>query len=441
MSSDKDQEYFSDGLAEELINDLSRIRGLRVAARTSSFHFRGETEDPHTVGEKLHVGAILEGSVRKEGKRVRITAQLISTANGFNLWSETYDREMNDIFAVQEDIGRSVAASLRVTLLGGATPAPAAQGKNPEAYNAYLEGEYFRARRSKENLDKAAGYYEQAIKLDPGYAPAWAGLAAVRSGQADYGYAPADEGYRNAREAVDRALALDPNLAQAHAETGWIKNHYDWDWTGADAAYQRALILEPGNAEVVRRASSSQFTLGRYDEAISLIRRAVELDPLSAPSYDDLGEIYYYAGRGAEAVAAFKKTLELNPGFPAARTNLGRIALAHGDPQQALTEMEREPEAAWRNQGLALAYFALGRKKEADAALAGYVATYHAGAAFQVAEIYAFRRETDKAFEWLERAYVQRDAGLAEMKGDPLLKNLEHDARYAAFLKKMRLPL
>lgn len=441
MSAEKNQEYFSDGLAEELIHDLAKIQGLRVAARTSSFQFRGNTVDPQTVGKRLNVAAILEGSVRKDGNKVRITAQLINAATGFNLWSETYDRKLSDIFAVQEDIGRSVAASLKVTLLGVGTEASAAQGKNPQAYNAYLQGEYFRTRRSQQNLERAAGYYEQAINLDPDYAQAWAGLAEVRSSQADYAFLPTDQAYGEARKAAERAVTLNPNLAQAHAATGWIKNHYDWDWTGADASFQRALALEPGNADTVRRASLSLFTLGRFDEAISLIRRAVQLDPLSAGAYDDLGQINYYAGRDDEAVAAFNKTLELNPSFPAARVYLGRVALERGDPQRAMTEMEREPDAAWRGQGLALTYFALGRKAEADAALAAYVSKYHAGAAFQIAEIYAFRGETNQAFAWLERAYAQRDAGLSEMKGDPLLKNLERDPRYTAFLKKMRLPL
>jgi len=441
MSPEKNQEYFSDGLAEELLNDLAKIPGLRVAARTSSFQFKGKNEDLRTVGEKLNVGAILEGSVRKQGSRVRITAQLIKAGDGFHLWSETYDREMNDIFAVQEDIARAVAGSLKVALLGGKTATPSAQGTNAEAYNAYLQGEYFLKRHGKENLEKSIGYYEQAIKLDSGYAPAWVGLARARSNQADRGYLPVEEGYRKAREAAERALALDPNLAEAHAAMGGIKMSYDWDWAGADASYQRALALEPGNATVVRDAAVLAKTLGRFEEAMALDRRAVELDPINVPShFNTLGLAAYYAGRSEEAAAAFKKTLELNPEFPGTHTSLGQVYLAQAHPQEALAEMEREPEPAFRLQGQALAYHALGRKKEADAALAELIAKYHAEAAFQIAEVYAFRREADPAFEWLERAYAQRDSGLAEMKGDPLLKSLERDPRYAAFLKKMRLP-
>jgi TolB-like protein/class 3 adenylate cyclase len=439
MSSEKNQEYFSDGLAEELLNDLAKIPGLRVAARTSSFQFKGKNEDLRTVGEKLNVGAILEGSVRRQGSRVRITAQLIKVGDGFHLWSETYDREMNDIFAVQDEIARSVAGSLKVALLGKKTAIPSAQGTNADAYNAYLQGEYFLKRHGKENLEKSLGYYEQAIKLDPGYAPAWVGLAAARSDQADRGYLPVEEGYRKAREAAERALALDANLAEAHAAMGGIKLSYDWDWTGADASYQRALALEPGNAKFIRNAAVLAKTLGRLDEALAQDRRAVELDPLSVPAHNTLGIAAYYAGRLEEAAAAFKKALELNPEFPGTHTDLGQVYLAQRHPQEALAEMERESEPELRLQGQALAYHALGRKKESDVALAELIAKYQAEAAFQIAEVYAFRGEADRALEWLERAYSQRDSGLAEMKGDPLLKSLERDPRYAAFLKKMRL--
>ncbi len=440
MSAEKNQEYFSDGLAEELLNDLARIQGLRVAARTSSFQFKGKTEDVRSVGEKLNVGNVLEGSVRREGKRVRITAQLINASDGFHLWSETYDRELDDIFAVQDDIARSVAESLRVALLGGKTATPSKPGRNAEAYNAYLQGRYFFERRSKEDLEKAISYYEQAIKLDPEYSPAWAGLGRARDDQAGGGYLPVEEAYRKARAAVERALALDPNLAEAHAAMGRIKNTYDWDWAGADASFRRALALEPGNAGVVREAGNMALTQGRLEEAIALYGRAVALDPLSPRAHNSLGIAAYYAGRLDEAEAAVKKALELSPERVGTHTLLGRIYLVQAQPQKALAEMQREVELVWRLNGLAMVYHALGRKQESDAALAELTAKYQADFAYQIAEVYAFRGEADRAFAWLERAYVQRDGGLTEMKGDPLLKNLERDPRYAAFLKKMRLP-
>ncbi len=439
MSPEKNQEYFSDGLAEELLTDLAKIPGLRVAARTSSFQFKGKNEDLRTVGEKLNVGAILEGSVRKEGKKVRITAQLIKAADGFHLWSESYDRELNDIFAVQENIARAVAASLKVKLLGGA--ASSAQSKNPDAYNAYLKGRYFLQRGGGEDLEKAISHYEQAIKLDPNYAAGWAGLAETQSTQADEGFVPVDVGYPKAREAVERALALDPNLAEAHAAMGRIKMSYDWDWAGADAAYQRALALEPGNAWVVRHAADLAATLGRFDEAIAQDRRTVELDPLSPTNYIFLGRHACDAGRLDEAIAAYKKGLELNPDSPGVHAYLGVLFLVQGHPQQALTEMEQDPDVPWRLYGRSLVYHVVGRNQQSDAALAEYIAKDSAEAAYQIAEIYAFRGEADRAFQWLERAYAQRDGGLTWIKGDPLLKNLERDPRWAAFLKKMRLPV
>jgi eukaryotic-like serine/threonine-protein kinase len=437
MSANTSDQYFSDGLADELINDLSRVQGLRVMARASSFKF-SSNDDPHMVGEKLHVGAVLEGSVRKQGDQVRISAQLISTANGFNLWSERYDRKLKDIFAVQEDIGRAVTHSLKVKLLGGATARPE-QSTSGEAYNAYLQGKFFLDRLDKTSLERALDYFEQAVKLDPKYTLAWVGIAEVHSFQADLSYVPTEEGYRQAREAVEHALALDPNLPEVHAAMGYMMAD-NWDWVRAEAEYQRALALAPGNAEVVWQAGELAVTLGRFDDAIALYRRAMELDPLSARSHLSLGYTCYYAGRLEEAIAELKKALEINPQLPSGHEALGIIYLAQGHAREALAEMQREPAEGFRLQGLALAYYALGQKKQSDSALAELMAKHRADAAFQIAEIYSFRGQTDNAFEWLDRAYAQRDGGLAVMKGDPLLKSIEHDPRYTAVLKKVHLP-
>ena len=441
MSPEKNQEYFADGLAEDLLNNLAKVPGLKVVGRTSSFQFKGKNEDLRVIGEKLNVVTVLEGSVRREGKRVRITAQLVNAGDGFDVWSESYDRDLHDIFAVQDEIARAVAGSLKVKLLGERTTAPSGRSKNVEAYNAYLQGRYFYERRSKEDLEKAVANYEQAIRLDPDYAAAWAGLGAARTWQAASGYVPVDEGYRKAQGAVEKALALDANLAEAHTALGAIGMFYTWDWGGADASYQRALALEPGNATVVTNSAQMAATLGRFEQAMTLDRRAIELDPLSAPGYSFLGLNALYAGRLEEAAAAYKKALELNPEFPGAHNPLGRIYLAQSHPQAALDEMERETEPAFRLQGLALAYHALGRKQESDAALAELTAKHQVTWAYQIAQVYAFRGEVDQAFAWLERCYAQHDGGLAQIKGDPLLKNIERDPRYAAFLKKMRLPV
>ncbi len=443
MSPAKDQEYFADGLAEELLNKLAKIPELKVVARTSSFQFKGKTEDLRVIGEKLNVTTILEGSVRKEGNRVRVTAQLISTADGFHLWSETYDREMTDIFAVQDEIARSVAGALKVELFGQQAVAASgpARNVNVEAYNAYLQGRYFYERGSQADLEKAVGYYEQAIRLDLDFALPWAGLSETRQWQAGQGWVPMAEGYRQTRVAAERALALDPNLAAAHAALGSVQVWWDWDWAGADASLKRALALEPRNANVLRAATELARTLGRFEEGLALGRRAAELDPLSVWVHQTLGYTAFYAGRLEEAEAVCSKAVELGPENPIARDSLAMVYLGQGRRQEALAVVTQERDPFWRLYGLALTHHALGQKKESDAALAEFVEKFGDLGYFQIAEVYAFRGEADRAFEWLERAYAQHDPGCALVKGDPLLKNIERDPRYVAFLRKMRLPV
>ncbi len=439
MSPQKDQEYFSDGLAEELLNDLAKIRDLRVAARTSSFQFKGKTEDLRVVGEKLNVGNVLEGSVRKEGNKVRITAQLIKAADGFHLWSETYDRDLNDIFAVQEDIARAVTSALQVTLLGA--PAAATHRTNSEAYDLTLQGRYFLARRSRENIEKATTYFKQAIARDDAYAPAWAGLSDAYFGQAGGGYAPADASFREARNAAEHALTLDPNLAEGHASLARVKLNYDWDWNGADAEIQRGLALAPNDALILRQAAAIAGTVGRIDDAMRIARETTVVDPLTASNWHNLGLLAWFAGRLDEAERAFRKALELTPQRAGSHRGLALVHLAQGHPEEALADVRLEPEPIWQGEALAIVYHALGRKREADEALADYIERFQNEAAFQIAGIYAFRGDTDRAFEWLDRAYTQRDAGVAELKANPLFKSIEKDPRYGAFLKKLKLPL
>jgi eukaryotic-like serine/threonine-protein kinase len=439
LSAEKNQEYFADGLAEELLNALAQIPELKVAARSSSFQFRGEHGDLRVIGRKLDVATVLEGSVQMEGRHVRISAELVNTASGFTLWSHTYDQELDDIFAVQDEIARSVSSALKVKLLGRSETPPAPPVHAGEAYECYLQGKYFAGRRTSEDLQRAIGYYERALQIDPRYALAWVGLADVHSAQADLGAAPVDAAYAKARDEVDKALSLEPDLAAAHAALGWIRVSHDWDWAGADSAYKRALELEPGNASVIRRAAALAGTLGRIDEAISLDKRGITLDPLSVSAESNLGMHELYAGRLDEAAAAFRKALELNPDFGSAHAFLGRVELRLGHAAAALQEMEREKDPFWRLYGLALAYHAMGERAEADSALRELVEKDQNDAAFQIAEVCAARGEVDKAFAWLDRAYVQRDGGFNEMKGDPLLGSLERDPRYAALLKKLHL--
>ncbi len=438
LSPEGDQEYFTDGLSEELINVLAQIRDLKVAGRTSSFQFKDRGEDLRVIGEELNVSTILEGSVRKSGDRVRVWVQLLNAADGFHIWSQTYDRTLDDIFAVQDDIAASVARALELTLLKSYG---ASEGKAPtaDAYNLYLQGHYFYEKGTAESLAGAADYLAQAVELDPGFARGFAELAAVRSRQADNGYLPAAEGYSQARKAVDRALELDPELGVAWAALGWIRNSYDWDWAGADEAYSRAIELDPGNARVVRSAASLAATRGRLDEAFELGKRAAALDPLSVSVYLNRAHHAMRAGRLGEAEDAAQKALELNPDRPWARSLLGRALLVQSRPAEALAEFEQEAHPALRLHGLALAHHALANPTAATAALAELTERFGDDAAFQVAEVHAFRGDTDAAFEWLERAYAQRDGGLADMLRDPFLVGLEDDPRWHPFLAKMGL--
>ena len=439
LSQEKDQEYFSDGLAEELLNNLAKIQGLHVAAWSSSVQFKAKNEDLRTIGDKLNVATVLEGSVRKQGPRVRINAQLIKVSDGFHLWSEVYDRDLTDIFAVQAEIARSVAGSLRVALLGEKLPSPLAT--NIDAYNAYLQGKFFFASPTKENLEKAIAFYKQAISLDPSYSPAWAALSKGYSLQAEaYSTVRIQEDYGRAREAAQRALELDPSLAAAHVALAQIQQYYDWDWPGANASYQQALALEPGNAEVLEGSAGLAAILNHFEQALTWSRRAVELDPLQASAHQSLAFYAWWAGRLDEAEAAVRKGLEIDPQFPWMHAVLGRVYLAKSRPQEALAEAEQDVMPELRLQGLSLAYYALGRKQESDQALMEMVAKYQEHAAFQIAEVYAYRREVDSAITWLDRAYIQHDGGLTFMKGDPLMVNMKLDPRYIAFLKKMRLP-
>jgi tetratricopeptide (TPR) repeat protein len=330
---------------------------------------------------------------------------------------------------------------LQIKLLGAKTTPPPVRSSNAEAFNAYLQGRYFLlGRRTRGTLAKAVSYFEQAVNLDPGYAQAWVGLGQARSDQAGWAYVPVEEGYRTGREAVERALRLNPNLAEAHAVLGSIRMSHDWDWAGADESFKRALALEPGNPIVVSGAGSLAWILGRLDEAIGLYRKAIEIDPLNANLYYYIGVVLHYAGRQEEAMSALNKALELAPEMEFAHALLCRVSLAQGHLQEALAEAVKEKDPAFRLWGLALACHALGRKKESDANLAELISKFQTDDPYQIAGVYAFRGEKDEAFKWLDRARNERDPGMIEMKGDPLLKNLEQSPRYPELLAKMRLP-
>jgi TolB-like protein/DNA-binding winged helix-turn-helix (wHTH) protein/Tfp pilus assembly protein PilF len=443
MSPAKDQEYFSDGLAEQLINDLATVSGLKVVGRSSAFQFKGKNEDVRSVGRQLGVANILEGSVRKDGGRVRITVALTKVDDGFQLWTETYDREINHIFAAQDEIARAVTGALQVKLVSpnSLEHSPGLR-TNPEAYQAYLHGQYFIARGQDErDLDKALSYADQAIKGDTHYASAWAQRSQVLETMVRIGRSENTEGYRAARESARNAIALDPNLATGYLAMAMVQMNHDWDWEGADASLKRAGLLEPGSAEVLRDRAHLARVVGRVDEAIKLYRQAIALDPLKANFHLALGYELYVGGRYAETQAVLRRAQDLNPQLSSLHLTRGQILSSEGHQQEALAEMESETGDWEKLSGETLAYYALGRREESDNALRKLIATHQNDCAYEVAEAYAYRGEIDKAFEWLDRAYRQRDSGTPEFKTDPLMGSLHQDPRYAELLKKMHLPI
>jgi TolB-like protein/class 3 adenylate cyclase/Flp pilus assembly protein TadD len=440
MSAGKDQEYFSDGLSEELLNRLTKIPELKVIGRTSSFSFKGKNEDLRIVGEKLGVAHILEGSVQKEGNQIRVTAQLIRTADGFNLWSDKYDRNLEGIFKLQDEIANAVVKQLRLKLLIP-IDTKASSSTNTEVYNLLLQGNYFVGKRDKENLAKALDYYLKALAIDSLNARSWAAVGKCYVLQSNWGWIDRKEGLQKAMIAANKSIALDNTEAEGHYVSGQVKM-WDFDWVGAEAEYQKVLDLEPGHADALRITGFLYRCTGHFNEAIRLTKQSLSLDPVQAHAYFNFGQLLYHANELEEAIGAYKKLLELNPQFPRAHIFLGKVYLLQRKPHMALAEMRQEAgDEAWRSFGLILAYQALDSKKEADQLLSDYLVRFQKNNMYQLAEIYAFRGEKNKAFEFLEKSYTAREARLTYLKGDPLLKNLESDPRYKAFLKKMNLPV
>jgi len=443
LTGDPSKEYLADGLTEETISHLGRLNPeqLGVIARTSVMGYKHTDERLDQIGRDLSVQYVLENSLRESGSHIRITAQLIQVKDQTHLWAQDFDYLAKDMLNVQDDVAKSVVQQIRLRLSSQQQANLAeSHSVNPEALDAYMHGYYFFERNTDKDTEMAAKYYERATQLDPSYALAWVWLSRVRNWQANAGLIPAEEGHRLAREAVERALALNPNLAEAHAQMGRIKQQVDFDWAGADASLQRAIALDPGNPEVVRMATGSAALFGRFDEALPLNRRAVALDPLNADSWESLGETEFFMGQLEKAAADVKKGLELSPDVWPGPGLLGEIYVMQGRPQDALPEIELVRQPFLRAFLYAIAYHALDREKESDTALRELVAKYHEGGGYQIAQVYAFRNQSDEAFEWLERAYAQHDSGLIGTKVEPLLKSLHKDPRYAAFLRKLNLP-
>jgi TolB-like protein/Tfp pilus assembly protein PilF len=439
MSEKKDQEYFSDGLSEELINMLTKVTDLRVPARTSSFYFKGKQTTIADIAKALGVAHVLEGSVRKSGNTLRITAQLVRVDNGYHVWSETYDRKLDDIFKVQDEIAGEVVRALKASLLErgvpGATPAV-----STEAYNLFLQGQHFAARRTLADIATAIDYFEKAVQREPGYAEAWAALAFADAWQAQFGAGNVDVQMEKARLAARQAIRLNPKLPEAHATMALINSSYDFDWASARSETDLALSLDRSNPDALLLAGLIDWMFGRTDEAIARYREALNVDPLRADGYLFLGGALYSGGHLDEAADALRATMKLNPNQVKAHFFLALTELQHGRPQTARETMAAEQAPWYRLAGLAIVDHALGRKAESDSALAELCNRYGGDSAAQIAEAYAYRGEVDEAFKWLNRGYRQRDPGLRFLKVDPLFAALRVDPRYKAFLRKMKLP-
>ena len=446
-SDDPANEYFSDGMSEEFISSLSRLRDLKVIGRSSSFQFKGKTADSKVIGEKLGVYYLLEGSVQRSAGRVRIWVELIKSGDGATLWSESYDRDLKDVFAAQSEIAERVAKELKVALLGnngqtvGLATAATPSNQNVEAYNALLQGNFYSRRVTAEDTRKAIGYYEEAIRLDPHYALAYAKLSiqaeALANNYSSLTSKEKQEVTAKARGAAERALQLDPNLAEAHMAKGYILHLLDFDFAGAEAEFRRALELAPQDPSTAMTLSGLLATLGRLDEAATVAQRATVLDPLRSGVYSNLAAYLVALGRYDEADAALHKSIAFQPQAAQNYDWLAIIQILRGQPGSAVELAKQETDPFWRTYALAQAYFAHGDRAEADAELKKMIDTDADGAGSQIAAVYALRKKPDKMFEWLDRAWSTQDPGVAVLLFDPFLRAYRDDPRFIAFAQKI----
>jgi len=441
MSNDPDQEYFSDGISEELLNLLAKIPEFQVAGRTSSFTFKGKNQDLRDIGQTLGVENILEGSVRKSADQVRITAQLVKAGDGFHLWSETYDRTLDDIFAVQDEIAGEVVTALKVKLLGGTETVPTAQAdiRNGASYDAYLKGLFYYNKSGDENLSKAAGYMQEAVDLAPQSALAWAGLSRALAGHAGQAVADPAELVIRAREAAYKALALDANLPDAHLAMADLKNQWDWDWAGAETAANHVLALRPGDLDAQMILVELRVAFNQLEQAEHVVRAVLAKDPLNTRHPRMLVRILYYLQRYDEALQLAESELESDSHMPYIRSWMAAILTSQGRASEALQYAKSEPVLFARLFGLAVAHHALGNLEEATAAQLQLDETYGANASSQQAIIFASWGEQDTALDWLEIAVTHHDPGIVDIKSDISLATLRGHPRYEALLRKMNL--
>jgi TolB-like protein/Tfp pilus assembly protein PilF len=445
-SGEASQQYFSDGISEDLITALSQFPGLKVIGRSSAFQFRDSKEDSRGIGAKLGVAHLLEGSVRKSGDMIRVSAELIDTADGSTQWSERYDRPYKDLFALQDVITRAVVAALRAKLL----PAEhaAAQSELPpsgslEAYNAVLQARFYGARGTEADLRKAIDFLTQATEIDPNYAFAWSVLTVPWLNLRDLslGAAPAEEASAKARAAADRALALAPDLAVAHVARGAVLAQVDCDWRGAEAEYQRALELSPNEPRAKAVFADLLATLGEVKSGVELMQQTLATDPLRANLYALLATYLAGLNRLDEAEQAVRRAIELQPTLPGTRQILAIIEIQRGDAPAALAAAQQESPGPYQDSAFALARQIGGDRSTADASLGTLIEKWSGAGPFQIAEVYALRKDDKATFEWLDRAWSNRDGGVGALLYDPFLLRYKDDPRFAAFCRKVGLPV
>jgi TolB-like protein/Tfp pilus assembly protein PilF len=434
MSQAKDQGYFSDGITEELLNLLAKIPQLKVAARTSSFSFRDKQLEISEIARQLRVAYVLEGSVRKNGDQLRITAQLIRAGEGYHLWSETYDGKLDDIFKTQDEIAAQVVKELKVQLLAAT---PKVRRTNPQAYALYLQAKELAGKFTPEAFAKSDALFRQALEIDPRYAPAWTGLAVKFNAEAGMGLMSTQEGNARAREAAEKALAIDPEYAPAHAALGLSAIQYGNDLAVAARHFERALALDPTGVAILSGSANLLSSLGRLDQALALHEAAVRLDPLSVASLSNLGASQCVTGRYDEAIGSYRAVLRLSPGRGGAHAQLGMVLLQKGDAAAALAEIEQEKNETWRMVALPMAYCALGRATDADVAREALIAKYEKDWSYNIAYVFAFCGQSDKAFEWLDKAVAYQDGGLYEIVAQKLFDKIHSDPRWLPFLRKL----
>ena len=447
MSPQKDQEYFCDGIAEELINALTHIRDFRVVARTSAFAFKGKTLDVREIGRALNVDTILEGSIRKAGNRLRITAQLISIKDGYHIWSEKYDREMEDIFAIQDEISAAIVNRLKIKLLAGEEAAMRKRHTgDPEAYNLYLKGLYFANKPSREALHKALDCFSQAIAIDPNFALAYAETGGVYANLGILGLTAPTAMYPKARAAVDKALELDDNLAEAHAQAAKIGFYYEWDWPAVERSFSRNFALKPGNAAA--HADYAWFCLARmrFAEAVREIKRAQDLDPLMPLYYVFSVGIHGVVGKPDEAIEEFHKAIELDPGNGLAYFHLGTVYMQKRMLDQAISALNRSRELAayggWAESCLGIVYLHLGERERAELILQDLLEQKkrHYMSAVTIGFLCGALGHYDQAFELLEEGIKERDSIIPLLNLYADMGSLRKDARFGALLERLNLP-